>query len=200
MTRIKICGLTRLEDIAYVNEARPDYCGFVIDAPRSPRNITPVRARQLAAALDEGVIRVGVFVDAPPKKVAQLLEEGTIQAAQLHGKESPQYISYLRELTDKPLIQAFRIKIRGDVDIAAHSQADYILLDAGSGGGKTFDWRLAKNIKRPFFLAGGLGPDNLREAISQTHPYAVDMSSGVETEGRKDREKILAAGAVAAAE
>ena len=197
LTKIKICGLTRAEEIAYVNEARPDYCGFVINVPWSRRSVSPGQARALAGQLAEGIVPVGVFADAPPEEVAALLETGAIGMAQLHGGESPGYIARLRELTGRPLIQAFRIGTEEDAAAAQASPADYVLLDAGAGGGRAFDWRLAETVSRPFFLAGGLGPANVRDAIAAARPFAVDMSSGVETNGRKDREKILAAVAAA---
>ena len=114
--------------------------------------------------------------------------------AQLHGKEDESYMERLRGITDKPLIKAFSIQTKEDMEEALKSSADYILLDQGSGGtGKTFDWSLVPKIERPFFLAGGLGEENLRQAIETTAPWAVDLSSSLETKGKKDREKIFRA-------
>ncbi len=153
MTRIKICGLTRPEDISFVNEAEPDYAGFVIHVPGSRRSVSPEEAARLRARLAGKIVPVGVFVDEPLENVATLLENGVIEMAQLHGSEGE-----------------------------------------GSGGtGKAFDWQLVSGVKRPFFLAGGLTVENLCTAISTVHPWAVDLSSGVEQAGQKDREKILAA-------
>ena len=119
------------------------------------------------------------------------LEEGTIQLAQLHGQEDEAYIRRLRERTDKPLIQAFSIRTEADARRTLSSTADYLLFDQGSGGtGRSFDWSLLPEISRPFFLAGGLGEDNLAEAIRQVRPWAVDLSSSLETGGLKDPEKI----------
>ena len=112
MSRIKICGLRRLEDIAAVNEARPDYCGFIVEYPKSRRSIDRATLRELVRGLREEIVPVGVFVNAPKELVAELLEEGTIQIAQLHGQESQEYIQELKVLTEKPLIQAFSIKCR----------------------------------------------------------------------------------------
>ena len=191
MSRIKICGLRRPEDIAAVNEARPDYCGFIVEYPKSRRSIDRTTLRELVRGLREKIIPVGVFVNAPKELVAELLEEGTIQIAQLHGQESQEYIQELKVLTEKPLIQAFSIKSKEDVERARESVADYILLDQGSGGtGKVFDWSLVGEVGRPYFLAGGLDVENLREAIGLLHPWAVDLSSSVETEKRKDPMKI----------
>lgn len=191
MAKIKICGLKRKEDIAAVNEARPDFCGFVIEVPKSSRCVSREQVRALTAQLCPEVCPVGVFVNAPVSLAAELLEEGTLGMAQLHGQEGEEYIRELRALTQKPLIQAFSIRCAADIERAQQSTADYILLDQGGGGtGKPFDWSLVPRLERPFFLAGGLGLENLREAISQVKPWAVDLSSSLETEGFKDPEKI----------
>ena len=190
-TRIKICGLTRLEDIQAVNEAKPDFCGFIVEFPKSRRNVTGAQLRTLREKLDESILPVGVFVNAPVELPAQLLNEGTISLAQLHGQENEDYIRQLKIMTDQLLIKAFSIKTEEDVKRAIRSEADYILLDQGGGGtGKTFDWSLIPEIQRPFFLAGGIGAANLEQAIREIHPYAVDLSSSVETEKWKDPAKI----------
>lgn len=189
--RIKICGLKRQEDIVAVNEAKPDFCGFVIEVSKSSRCVTRNQVRELVKSLHKDIIPVGVFVNAPVKLPAMLLEEGTISIAQLHGSEDEEYIKKLREMTDKPLIKAFSIRNAQDVERACQSPADYILLDQGRGGtGKTFDWTLIPEISRPFFLAGGLGTENLEQAIHQVRPWAVDMSSSLETGGYKDPGKM----------
>ena len=191
MSRIKICGLRRPEDIAAVNEARPDYCGFIVEYPKSRRSIDRTTLRELVR---EKIVPVGVFVNATKELVAELLEEGTIQIAQLHGQESQEYIQELKVLTEKPLIQAFSIKSKEDVERARESVADYILLDQGSGGtGKVFDWSLVGEVGRPYFLAGGLDVENLREAIGLLHPWAVDLSSSLEIDGMKDAGRICQA-------
>ena len=191
MSRIKICGLRRPEDIAAVNEARPDYCGFIVECPKSRRSIERETLRELVRGLQKEIVPVGVFVNAPKELVAELLEEGTIQMAQLHGQESQEYIRELKKMTEKPLIQAFSVKTREDVERARESAADYILLDQGSGGtGKSFDWSLVGEVGRPYFLAGGLGVENLREAIRLLHPWAVDLSSSLEIDGSKDAGRI----------
>lgn len=193
-TKIKICGLKRPEDIAYVNEAKPDYCGFIIEFPKSSRNVTGDQVRILIAELDKNIIPVGVFVNAAPERVEELLLDGTIRIAQLHGQEDDDYIRRIQKNTGSQVIKAFSVKTAQDIELALKSPADYILLDQGGGGtGQTFDWSLIPEIKRPFFLAGGLGPDNLEQAVDMIRPYAVDLSSSVETDGVKDRSKILEA-------
>ena len=191
MSRIKICGLRRPEDIEAVNAAKPDYCGFIVECPKSRRSIDRETLRELVRGLQKEIVPVGVFVNAPKELVAELLEEGTIQMAQLHGQESQEYIRELKKMTEKPLIQAFSVKTREDVERARESAADYILLDQGSGGtGKSFDWSLVGEVGRPYFLAGGLGVENLREAIGMLHPWAVDLSSSLEIDGSKDAGRI----------
>ncbi len=193
-TKIKICGLKRPEDIAYVNEAKPDYCGFIIEVSKSSRNVTGDQVRTLTANLNPEIIPVGVFVNASPERVEELLLDGTIRIAQLHGQEDDAYIKRIQRNTGHQVIKAFSVKTAQDIELALQSPADYILLDQGGGGtGKTFDWSLIPEITRPFFLAGGLGPDNLAQAVHTIRPYAVDLSSSVETDGIKDRQKILEA-------
>lgn len=194
MTKIKICGLRRRRDIEAVNAARPDFAGFVVEVPGSRRSVDKRELRELTGRLEEGILSVGVFVNAPPELVAELLEEGTLDLAQLHGQEDEIYMAELRRLTEKPLIQAFSIQTGQDAEQALESRADYLLLDQGRGGtGQTFDWSLLPEINRPFFLAGGLGEENLERAIRQVRPWAVDLSSSLETDGQKDPEKILRA-------
>ena len=190
-TKIKICGLRRMEDILAVNEAKPDYCGFIIEFPSSFRSVTADEVRELVKELDPEIRPVGVFVNAPMELVRTLLDDGTLALAQLHGQEDESYIRELKTYTDKLIIKAFSIKTAEDIEKALQSPADYILLDQGGGGtGKTFDWSLIPEIQRPFFLAGGIGTSNLGQAIREIHPYAVDLSSSVETEKWKDPMKI----------
>lgn len=189
--KIKICGLRRREDILAVNEAKPDYCGFIIEFPSSFRSVTADEVRELVKELDPEIRPVGVFVNAPMELVRTLLDDGTLALVQLHGQEDESYIRELKTYTDKLIIKAFSIKTAEDIEKALQSPADYILLDQGGGGtGKTFDWSLIPEIQRPFFLAGGIGASNLGQAIREIHPYAVDLSSSVETEKRKDPMKI----------
>ena len=190
-TKIKFCGLSRLEDIEAVNQLHPDYIGFVF-AGKSKRYVTPKQAAELRKLLHPEIQAVGVFVDEPPEAVAELLQTGVIDLAQLHGLEDEVYITKLKALTDKPVIQAFKVQKEEDLAAAEGSSADYILLDSGAGCGKTFDWGLLERIERPYFLAGGLDPSNVGDAVRMLHPYAVDVSSGIETDGKKDEGKMEA--------
>ena len=133
-TRIKICGLTRPEDIQAVNQAKPDFAGFIVEFPKSRRNVTVEQLKGLREELDDSILPVGVFVNAPVELPAQLLNEGTIALAQLHGQEDENYIRQLKTMTDQLLIKAFSIKTAGDIEKALQSPADYILLDQGGGG------------------------------------------------------------------
>lgn len=191
MTRVKLCGMMQPADIACANRLQPDYVGFVF-AEASKRCVSAAQARVMKAQLMPGIQVVGVFVDAPEEEVAALLNEGTIDIAQLHGHEAETYIARLRQLTEKPLIQAFRITSAEDVARANASSAEHVLLDAGGGSGTRFDWALLENVTRPYFLAGGLDATNVAAAIRELHPYAVDVSSGIETNGHKDPEKMTA--------
>ena len=189
MMKIKICGLTRPEDIACVNRLQPDYIGFVF-WPRSRRFVDRQRAAQLKTQLSSAIQAVGVFVDTPMEEVAGLLAEGIIDIAQLHGEESEENIRYLQAATGKPVIKAVKVHGRQDVEAWLDSEAEYLLFDSGMGSGQTFDRSLLEGVKRPYFLAGGLGPDNLGQVLNHGGPYGVDLSSSVETDGRKDPEKI----------
>ena len=214
-TRIKICGMRRIEDIEAANACRPDYIGFIL-SPGFRRSVTPEEAEQLARRLAPGILKVGVFVNESVEKVVEAA--GFLDLIQLHGSEDNAYIRDLRgrmatsdprgllEATNdprgrmtKPVIQAFRIRSADDLKRAMESEADYLLLDNGTGTGEAFDWSLirdAEALKRgaaakPWILAGGLGPDNVAEAVRRFRPYAVDLSSGAETDGWKDPEKMV---------
>ena len=239
MTKIKLCGLRRIEDIETVNILKPDYIGFVF-APESKRYITPDEAAKLKKKLNENTLSiknqtgitddksntninsnthklikaVGVFVDEDVEKVAELLNTRVIDIAQLHGNEDENYIRELRRLITKKnsdeqkdasidnpgknkdnkyegcIIKAFKIKTKEDLEKAKSSIADYILLDAGAGDGMRFNWDLLQGFVRPYFLAGGLDSENVKEAITKLHPYGVDVSSGIETDGYKDPVKM----------
>ena len=194
MTRIKICGLTRPEDVRYVNTAKPDWCGFILNFPSSRRNVTPEQARALRAGLDPDIRPVGVFVDRPVEEVAALLNSGVISVAQLHGREDNAYISVLRTLAPGCVVwRAFQLRSQADLAAADASGADLVLLYNGRGTGQTFDWSLAGSVHRPFLLAGGLTPESIPRAVAALRPYGLDLSSGVETDGVKDPAKIQAA-------
>lgn len=214
MTKIKFCGMMREEDIDAANETMtclsragapshqmPDpidaYVGFVgfVFAARSRRRVGREMAARLRARLAPEIAAVGVFTDEDPGKTASLVRDGIIDIVQLHGSEDDGYIADLRELTDAPIIRAF--KVREDpagsfFDAARASTADMVLFDSGAGSGERFDWRLLEGFDRPFFLAGGLAPDNAAEAMRLARPYALDVSSGIETDGKKDPKKMRA--------
>ena len=191
MTKIKMCGLSRIEDIEAANAIKPDYIGFVF-AEISKRRVSALEASKLKSKLDPDIKAVGVFLDDKLDFVASMLNLGIVDVVQLHGSEEEEYIEKVRQITNKPIIKAFIIRSKEDVERAEKSTADYILLDGGKGEGKVFDWSLLKNIKRPYFLAGGLNPGNASDAVKALKPYAVDVSTGIETDGVKDREKMTA--------
>ena len=189
--KVKICGLTRPEDIAAVNLYRPDYVGFVLQFPRSRRRLTPEQAQRLRAVLSPGIPAVGVTVNLPLAENAALLERGTVDILQLHGQEDDAIVRQLQARTGKPVWKAFRVRSQADLDAARRSSADLVLLDNGYGTGEAFDWTLVRDIGRPFALAGGLRTDNI-QAAARMQPYLMDISSGAETDGVKDADKIRA--------
>lgn len=187
--RVKICGLRSVNDIEIVNKYLPDYIGFVF-ADFSKRYIDFATAGKLKTLLNLKIKAVGVFVNEDPEKIISLLDDGVIDIAQLHGAEDEEYIRHIKEETGRPVIRAFNMNKIESTDIVMDSPADYVLLDSGTGSGKTFDWTRLKGIKRPYFLAGGLSLDNVEEAVRILQPFAVDVSSGVETNGFKDETLI----------
>lgn len=195
--KIKICGLRRVEDIAYANEVKPDFAGFILSRGFR-RSISDDEARELSCRLHPEIQKVGVFVNDSPERIVSFLQDGTIDMAQLHGQESEEDILYVKAMTGKPLIKALKVENRYVVEAWLDSAADYLLLDSGTGSGKTFDWRILEELflemggelPKPFFLAGGLNADNLEEAQKRWRPYAVDLSSSVETDGIKDLNKM----------
>lgn len=191
MVKIKMCGLRSLEDIELVNRYKPDYVGFVF--AQSKRKVSHELAARMKKNLGDDIVSVGVFVDASQDEILKLFEEGVIEIAQLHGGESEDFINNLKEKSNSELKIIKAIEISQDIDIKKYddSQADYLLLDSGKGSGKTFDWSLVKkDINKKFFLAGGINISNVREAIDEFDPYAIDLSSGLETDGVKDENKI----------
>lgn len=191
MTKIKFCGLSRTCDIEAVNELKPEYIGFVF-AEKSKRFVSPSDAKKLKNLLIPDIKAVGVFVNESPQTVADILNQEIIDIAQLHGSEDESYIQELRRLTEKPVIKAFCIENTDNLQQIESSSADYVLLDSGAGTGTVFDWDIIKHIKRPYFLAGGLSADNAENAVNTLHPYAVDVSSGIEKDGVKDKFKMAA--------
>lgn len=194
MTRIKICGLSRACDIDYVNEAMPDYIGFVFAGSR--RQVSEALAGELKSRLRPEIQAVGVFVNEEPDKILRLCNHNIIDVVQLHGDEDEKYLSLLKEKLRKPVIRAARVKTSQDVIEAGRMNCEYLLLDAYredqyGGSGEAFDWSLITGMDRPFFLAGGINAANAVKAVRQVRPYGVDVSSGVETDGLKDRNKII---------
>lgn len=245
-TLIKCCGMFRSADIEAVNAALPDFCGFIVNFPRSHRSVTPEQARDLLSRLDERITAVGVFVNEPAERVAEIAAACHFDAVQLHGSEDERYLDELRGhlgaqgyarhnrlRNRKPegshcgdvhrgvrpnggsgcpeghphasaptsrhsdigtfTIQAFKVRTAADLERARTSSADYVLLDNGQGTGRAFDWSLLAGFERPYFLAGGLTPETIPKAVRQLHPYAIDISSGIETDRLKDAKKIMEA-------
>lgn len=191
MVKIKICGLKRLKDIDIANKYKIDYAGFVF--AESKRKVTHKLASQMKEKISSDIPVVGVFVDANSKEILKLYNDNIIDIAQLHGNENEEYIKNLKEKTDYNLKIIKAIEMSETVDLSKYdnSLADYLLLDNGKGSGETFDWRLIrKDLKKDFFLAGGLNSENISQAIEEFKPYAIDLSSSVETNGFKDEEKI----------
>lgn len=193
MTGIKICGLSRMQDIDYANLAKPDYIGFIINFPKSHRNVDPSRAAELREKLDHGIRAAGVFVDQPLGEVADAAARIGLDVIQLHGHEDDRYIEEIRSLTGLPVWKAFKVRGEEDLRAAERSCADEVLLDNGYGTGESFDWTAVTDFARPFILAGGLTPENIPEAVHLLSPELVDISSGVETDRRKDCSKMIAA-------
>lgn len=190
MTRVKLCGLRSEADVRAVLELRPDYAGFILSSGFR-RSVGAAEFRMLSAMLEgSGIARVGVFVNEPLTSLAALAE--FTDFIQLHGSEDDEYILKVRELTGKPVIKAFTVKSAGDIAEAERSPADFVLLDSGTGTGSAFDHSLICGIRRDYFLAGGLAPENVGNAIDRFEPFAVDASSSLETDGIKDKAKMAA--------
>lgn len=191
--KIKICGLMSEADATYVNEAKADFAGLVFANTR--RKVSFEMAKKIRTKLDPKILTVGVFVNHDEAEICQLAEEGIISMIQLHGEETPETAIALKEKTGLPVIKAFRIQSKEDIEKASNYPADYYLFDTYQKGiyggtGKVFDWNLIEEIGCPFFLAGGLDVQNIEKAM-ETNAYALDISSGVETDGAKDRDKIM---------
>ncbi len=190
-TKIKLCGMMRPEDIEAVNLLRPELVGFVF-AKKSRRYVTEEAAAEMREKLSEGILAAGVFVNEETDRVAELLNKGVIDVAQLHGDEDEAYIDSLRKKTNAPLIKAFRIREREDIAGIRVPKDVKVLLDAGSGDGMAFVWEWLREADFDYYLAGGLTPENVGDAVRSYHPYGVDVSSGIETDGRKDKNKMAA--------
>ena len=195
MTKIKICGLTRTEDIEMVNEFLPDYIGFVF--AKSRRQVSAEQAKELKNKLRPAIKAVGVFVNEKPENIAEIANQGIIDLIQIHGDEDAAYCAQLRKLTQAPIIKVVRVELEDDFAGIEEFDCDYYLFDTLSskeygGTGKAFDHSILynKEIKKPFFVAGGLNQDNVAAVIEVIKPFGVDTSGGVETDGIKDANKI----------
>lgn len=184
-----MCGIRTIDDMRWIWRIMPEYIGFVF-AQKSRRYITPEQAAVLARDLDEKITPVGVFVDSSFEEIKSIYDMGAVKIAQLHGSEPDELILRLQDAGIN-VIRAFQVKSEADIEAAENSPADLVLLDSGKGSGETFDWSLIKQMSRPYFLAGGLDPKNVKQAIEALHPFAVDVSSGIETNGVKDCNKML---------
>lgn len=185
----KVCGIRSRDDVRILNSVRPDMAGFVFHRP-SRRYVDPGDALELRGLMDRSIASVGVFVDDDPRFIADLVGNETISVVQLHGSEDAMYIHGLRALTHAPIVKAFVVEGDDDIREANLSPADLVMLDAGKGSGRRFDWSLADGMRRDYILSGGLDPTNLQEALERVRPFGVDVSSGVETDGRKDPSKV----------
>jgi len=192
MPKIKICGLFREQDIEFANEAKPDFIGFVF-AEKSKRFVDFKQAENLRKNLAKEIIPVGVFVNAKIDSIVSLHKNGIIDIVQLHGGETDEYIEELKSKCKAKITRALNLNKNSQLSTLNSQLCNYTLLDAQSpGSGYSFDWErlqgldLSKNV----FLAGGVNLENIKEAL-KFNPFAVDVSSGAETDGVKDREKIL---------
>ena len=188
MTKIKLCGIKCEEDIKVVNEVLPDYIGFVF-AGKSKRYISFDTVNTLKSKLDNRVKAVGVFVNEDIENISYLVKNKIIDIVQLHGNEDESYINTLKTKINVPIIYAYQIKSKTDIK-SINKNTDFILLDAGAGCGEAFDETLLEGFDNEYFLAGGLSIDNIKEKIMKLHPFGVDVSSGIETGGKKDAAKI----------
>ena len=195
MTKIKICGLKRKEDIEYANALLPDYIGFVF--AKSARQVTRAQAQELKRLLNPRIKAVGVFVKEEVTQIAKIANTGIIDVIQLHSDETPEFCQMLKRLTKVPVIKVIRVKNADDLKKLERFICNYFLLDTYSearygGVGKAFDYAILQQavIPKPYFIAGGLAADNVGEVIAATHPYGVDVSGSVETNGVKDLAKM----------
>ena len=189
MSKIKFCGIKPDSDLDYINQLAPDYIGMVF-VHKSKRVVTFEEAQKISQTLRPEITKVGVFVDAPESFIAKLVNHQIIQVIQLHGSENEATIRHYQQSLKIPVIKAFGIQTPDDVKKAIQSPADYLLFDYKvAGSGKTFDWRYIQEVKRDYFLAGGINRENLKDALS-LNPYAIDLSSAIETNGRKDNQKM----------
>jgi len=195
MTMVKICGITNTGDARVAAEAGADAVGLIF--AESPRRVGIEGARRISIALPENIIRVGVFVDEEPAEVLRISRKVGLDLAQLHGDETPDTVTAVRESGVK-VMKALRVRDAASIDALDGYEADLFLLDAYSekargGTGERFDWRVAKSLRGRdnIVVSGGLGPENVREAVEFFEPYGVDASSSLEDEpGRKNGVRV----------
>jgi phosphoribosylanthranilate isomerase len=192
LVKVKICGLRRKEDIEYANELKPDYVGFVF--AKSKRQIEVEQALDLISLLDKEIKTVGVFVNEPVENALKIAQTLNLDVLQFHGDETQDYIDNFKNFT---VWKAIRIKDKEDLEKTKEFKVNSFVFDTLTkneygGTGKTFNWEVLKGMELnvPIILAGGLNENNVEEAIKIVDPYAVDVSSGVETEGYKDFKKM----------
>ena len=191
-TKIKFCGLRREEDVKYAASLDAGFFGFIL-SDRFKRYIAPSEVARMKEFVPSSAKTVGVFVDDTLDYAVSTAKTAKLDMIQLHGSESEAYIAVLKEKTGLPVIKMIKPVSENDIITARQSIADLILLDSGAGGtGKVFDWSLAEDLGRDYILAGGLTPVNVGDAVKRLKPFAVDVSSGVETEGIKDFSKMKA--------
>lgn len=194
MTKVKICGLKEKEHVKAAVEAGADAIGFVFAA--SKREVSIEQARELAKAVPPGVLKIGVFVNPTMQEIETAVREVPLDFVQYHGNETPEFI----QSNSFPSIKALSVRSEEDIDVAKQFNTDFYLFDAPGtdyqgGSGLTFNWQLMQGHSIPqekIILAGGLNPTNVEDAIKRVNPHMVDVSSGVEVEGRKDSELIRA--------
>lgn len=192
MAKVKICGLRREEDVDIVNKLKPDFVGFIF--AESKRKISPEKAKQLIEKLDKDIKAVGVFVNEDPAKVNNIASYCGLDVVQLHGEEDPLYCKKI----EYPMWKAIPVKNERSIHkLKNYPLVEGFLLDtyskeAKGGTGKTFNWDMVKDLHKDYkiILAGGLNPENIRQAIQTVKPYCVDVSSGVEKDGVKDKELV----------
>jgi phosphoribosylanthranilate isomerase len=195
MVKVKVCGITNPEDARVAADAGADAIGLVF--AESPRRVSVERAREIASTLPEGILKVGVFVDAEPEEVLGIAREVGLDYAQLHGDEPPEAVAEIRE-GGVGVVKALRVRNAEALAAVERYEADLFLLDAWSakvrgGTGARFDWELAKSLKGRdnIVVSGGLNPENVREAIEFFEPYGVDASSSLEDRpGKKSGERV----------
>ena len=192
MAKVKICGISHDVEIGIMNELMPDYVGFNF-CSKSKRFIAPEHAGLLRSKLKKGIKSVGVFENAKLDQVALTVETAGLDMVQLRGHETGEYIAVLREYIKCPIIRAFRVSTSMEAERAMYTTADYVMLDSGTGSGTKFDWGMIGSSKRrPYFLKGGLNPDNIQQALELSpQPYALDVSTGVESGSLKDYRKVM---------